>query len=392
MSPITPVSPTQSWKNIFKVSSKKSSRPHSADPRQQLTLETHHDDYIATFDIHAEPSMHPPLTPASSNRYSYNSSDTRSSDSNNAGGNRLNTSSSGLSGGANRSSSPTLINPSVSSQSILSFRSRTHVNTNHTSSSGSHKGGKKAGAKSAHPNHRDQAPASSSQQSLKINSSGNNNSSSSNNHNSLSNSTLSRGNGMGPLSPRSMSASASRFIRRVASAPSTKYLFARDARHPAAGSGGGSKYGFLSPSERSIPPPVPETPTHHRHSPPRYPSDQYQRLGDSNHPPSSPNMSSRTRAHTTQINKSSPVLEPPPTPQRITPRRTYSSNSIKVSQVRCLPFAVTTLFSFALALAKLFHFRWKWGQIVSKRSSYWAEVMLAKYTWFAKKGVTSYSQ
>lgn len=330
MSPITPVSPTPSWRNIFKASSKKSSRPQTVvDPRQHLTLETHHDDYIATFDIHAESNaIHPPLTPASSNRYSYNSSDTRSSDSNGGGGGRQNASSFGLAGDTTRSNSPTHINPSVSSQSILSVRSRSQLNPAAVSSSR----GKKPGKSQPSHQHRDQAPASSSQQSLKIN-------------NGNGNTLSSRGNLMGPLSPRSMSASASRFIRRVASAPSTKYLFAKDARQSPAH--GGFKNGFLSPSsERHMPPPppVPETPTRHRHSPPRYPFDQYNRLADNTNPPPSPKLSSRSRAHTTQFNKSTPILESPPAPppQRITPRRTYSSNSIKVSQASVYPAHTVT--------------------------------------------------
>ncbi|GJJ07380.1 hypothetical protein Clacol_001582 [Clathrus columnatus] len=363
MSPVTPVSPTQSWKNIFKVSSKKPSRPRTTEHRL-LTLETRHDQFITatlnetTFDIHAESTVHPPLTPASSNRFSYNSSETRSSDSNGGGGGggsgsgRLNTGSSGLAVDNNMgSSSPTLVNPSVSSHSILSFRSRATGSSGHTNSNSNR--GKKSGSNKSHhhhDHHQPPTPASSSQQSLRINS------------NVITvnpnPSSTSRSNGLGPLSPRSMSASASRFIRRVASAPSTKYLFVRDSRQPPLAAQGGSKYGLLSPLEQTTPPPppIPGTPIHQQHHTNsfRHPSDQYQRLAEN--PPLSPKMSSRGRAHTTQPRTpilesplSSPLLPPPPpppppsssssssTPQRITPRRTYSSNSIKVSQVQVGP-------------------------------------------------------
>ncbi|KIJ56565.1 hypothetical protein M422DRAFT_148965 [Sphaerobolus stellatus SS14] len=132
----------------------------------------------------------------------------------------------------------------------------------------------------------------------------------------------------GALSPRSVSASASRFIRRVASAPSTKYLFARDARNYPS-SQGSTKNGLLSPTE------VPPVPGYI----PAIADRQVQSTESQN--ARNGKGPSRARAHTTAQVKVSVTkgvdLRPPEAPGRAAFRRTYSSNSIKIGHVEVGP-------------------------------------------------------
>ncbi|KAF8592497.1 Pkinase-domain-containing protein [Ramaria rubella] len=204
-------------------------------------------------------------------RYSYNSSETRSSDSE---GRPLQ----GLAAPAADAPPPPSPSYSSSSQALSSFRHRT-------------KSDKLEKAKKAE--RKASRTASSSQQSLKG-----------------SNTPPRQG---GPLSPRSMSASASRLIRRVASAPNTKNMFARDTRSSPPGA---TKNGLLSPAELIPPVPgmVPGPVVQEAHS--------LETLSSR-----SSRGPSRARAHTTQ-GRDGP---------RSAFRRTYSSNSIKVGNVEVGP-------------------------------------------------------
>ncbi|KAF8351291.1 AGC/RSK protein kinase [Amanita rubescens] len=108
-----------------------------------------------------------------------------------------------------------------------------------------------------------------------------------------------------PLSPKSMGASASRFIRRVASAPNAKGLFTLGSR-----SGSSTRNGMLAPEDvPPLPPLVCNT------------------IGNG-----------ADSLETTSSSSSGGRLRPPPA--RDNPpafRRTYSSNSIKVRQVEVGP-------------------------------------------------------
>lgn len=278
MSPLSPVSPsTSSWKKIFRPSSK---RGRNTDSNPHLTLDTQHDfmtssipePSLPAFDSHRVPSG--PLTPASVNRYSFNSSDTRSTDS-----------------GRGRSQPSA---PSAQSGDRSSSPSPSH-----------HRQDRKPNKSHKEKKHKQAPPltANSSQQSFKTGQ------------------TPPRLGGA--LSPRSVSASASRFIRRVASAPSTKNLLARDARHhsqQALRNGG-----LLSPSEV---PPVPGL------IPGTLGTTSEYYVGHSlDKIPLSKGLS-RARANTSAqvkvISTKGLGLE---APGRAAFRRTYSSNSIKVGHV-----------------------------------------------------------
>lgn len=287
MSPPSSPSPSPSWKNIFRVTSKKG---HSNPHEPHLTLDTHHfmssavpDAPLSAFVSRPEHNAHVPLTPASMTRYSYNSSDTHSSDS-----------------GARRH--PQALAAPAEDRSALPSPSHSVSNfvasTRQRTKSDKTERFKRLGRKPP-------ATASSSQQSFKV--------------------TTPPRQG-GPLSPRSMSASASRFIRRVASAPNTKNLFSRDSRHSPTHSV--TRNGLLSPAAEIVPP---------------LPGTIVAASGAGGDGHSLETISSRSsrgpsraRAHTTQ-GKPSPGRDQTATgPEalgRAPFRRTYSSNSIKVGHV-----------------------------------------------------------
>lgn len=132
----------------------------------------------------------------------------------------------------------------------------------------------------------------------------------------------------GPLSPKSMGASASRFIRRVASAPNAKGLFSISTRSSSSTT---TKNGLLAPAD-----PMPPLPN--------MLSSSMENGTDSLETISSGSSRGRTRPTRAQT-KSNGI---PETPEKIAFRRTYSSNSIKVRQVRRInlyadvsPFEIT---------------------------------------------------
>lgn len=267
--------PTSPWKSIFRIgnsSSKKLVVTGNGDP---LMLDT-------AFIPSTPATPHPLLTPGSfvsmDQRYSYNSSTTQSSDSNN---DKLLATPPDATGH--------LANASTDASLDKGDRSRSKSERQQTLGNG----------------HRN-PPASLA--------------------NSISQSSSSSGPRSPrppPLSPRSVSASATRFIRRVASAPNAKNLFHLGARPSMATT---TKNGLLAPAE--IIPPVPgggvptsvpvsengtssiETvsSTSSRGRPPRFLST-----------PGLPRVAEgSTSAHG---------------PGKVAFRRTYSSNSIKVKSV-----------------------------------------------------------
>ncbi|KAJ7638651.1 Pkinase-domain-containing protein [Roridomyces roridus] len=123
----------------------------------------------------------------------------------------------------------------------------------------------------------------------------------------------------GPLSPKAMGASASRFIRRVASAPNAKGLFS------ASRSGSTTRNGMLAPAD-----PVPPLPNALSSSL-EHGTDSLETIssGSSRDRPLHPRGNTLTTARV-----SNGMLEGP---GKVPFRRTYSSNSIKVRQVEVGP-------------------------------------------------------
>ncbi|KAF8205129.1 AGC/RSK protein kinase [Pholiota molesta] len=135
----------------------------------------------------------------------------------------------------------------------------------------------------------------------------------------------------GPLSPKSVGASASRFIRRVASAPNAKGLFSMGSR-----SGATTKNGLLAPAD--IVPPLPPLVSSS--------SDQGQESSlETVSSGSSRGRMSRLLAPpmTAPLNNVASQHGLPQVPSKIAFRRTYSSNSIKVRQVEVGPSSFTKI-------------------------------------------------
>ncbi|PCH41422.1 AGC/RSK protein kinase [Wolfiporia cocos MD-104 SS10] len=138
----------------------------------------------------------------------------------------------------------------------------------------------------------------------------------------------------GPLSPKAFGANASRFIRRVASAPNAKGLFSRSA------SGVATKNGLLSPGDSM--PPIPHTVQENGGV-----SDQGTNSMETVSSASSrgrPVRPSPQRAHSTTsvgVNKTKDRVTnaqmPMEGPGKVAFRRTYSSHSIKVKSVEVGP-------------------------------------------------------
>ena len=124
----------------------------------------------------------------------------------------------------------------------------------------------------------------------------------------------------GPLSPKSMGATASRFIRRVASAPNAKGLFSIGSKSLPA-----TKNGFLAPADTISPllPPI--------SSSMEQGTDSLETLSSGS---SRGQISRAIHTSTPPYGKLTSGLTLPPVPGKTAFRRTYSSNSIKVRQVR----------------------------------------------------------
>lgn len=126
----------------------------------------------------------------------------------------------------------------------------------------------------------------------------------------------------GPLSPRAMGASATRFIRRVASAPNAKHLFLSGSRTAAP-----TKNGLLAPAD--LIPPVPGAPS----SISEYGDDSLETISSG----SSRSRSTRHERYPGHGTQKTRITNPTADgPGKVAFRRTYSSNSIKVRSVCCL--------------------------------------------------------
>ncbi|KAG6837945.1 hypothetical protein H0H93_008339 [Arthromyces matolae] len=133
--------------------------------------------------------------------------------------------------------------------------------------------------------------------------------------------TPSKSRSNGPLSPKSMGASASRFIRRVASAPNAKGLFSLGSRSTST-----TKNGLLAPAE--VVPPLPTMASnsleHGTDSLETVSSGSSRGRPSKGPPPSSYNKAGASNGNLDGSSNTSF-------------RRTYSSNSIKVRQVEVGP-------------------------------------------------------
>ncbi|KAG6833742.1 serine/threonine protein kinase, AGC [Tephrocybe sp. NHM501043] len=132
--------------------------------------------------------------------------------------------------------------------------------------------------------------------------------------------TPSKSRATGALSPKSMSASASRFIRRVASAPNAKGLFSLGSRSTST-----TKNGLLAPAD--VVPPLPSMVSNSL----EHGTDSLETVssGSSRGRPSKPPPTSYAKPWV-----SNGLADGP---DKIAFRRTYSSNSIKVRQVEVGP-------------------------------------------------------
>ena len=154
-----------------------------------------------------------------------------------------------------------------------------------------------------------------------------------------------------PKSPKSMGASASRFIRRVASAPNAKGLFSLNSRL----SSSTTKNGLLAPAA-----PVPPLPS--------VISSSLENGTDSLETLSSGSSRGLTSRPTRTLNGAHPSSRARASsgmaerPGKVPFRRTYSSNSIKVRKVSMMP-------QIDDKVAESRVFRWKLGHRVFSKSS-----------------------
>ena len=131
----------------------------------------------------------------------------------------------------------------------------------------------------------------------------------------------------GPLSPRAMGASATRFIRRVASAPNAKHLFLSGSRSAVP-----TKNGLLAPAD--VMPPLPGGPS----SISEYGDDSLETISSG----SSRGRSTRHERYPAHGTPKTRIANPTADgPGKVAFRRTYSSNSIKVRSV-CFLFISTS--------------------------------------------------
>ncbi|KAF8665596.1 hypothetical protein AX16_000053 [Volvariella volvacea WC 439] len=135
--------------------------------------------------------------------------------------------------------------------------------------------------------------------------------------------------GGGGLTPKSVGQSASRFIRRVASAPNAKGLFSLTSRSTST-----TKNGLLAPAE-----PIPPVPSLNAHSLEKG-TDSLETLSSG----SSRGRSSRTTRTNSAVSSSKTRLSGANEGAgKVAFRRTYSSNSIKVREVEVGPSSFSKL-------------------------------------------------
>jgi protein-serine/threonine kinase len=300
--PSTPSTP--SWKSVFRLPS--SSKKYRTNANNNTTLAVDCSARTVSSPHHTvrhhQTMPSPSLTPGSfhpiDERSSYNSSNTQSSDSN--------------VGAATNSSYL------VPDSRLFSFQYRQHLQQSPTSNVEANgiaapqhpqsRAGPKSEKQRMMLGHAPQTPtkvhtAAASQQSF-----------------ALSSGQPASSSRSGALSPRAMGASATRFIRRVASAPNAKHLFSSGSRSSAP-----TRNGLLAPAD--IVPPVPGA------------SSTSSDLGaDSLETLSSGSSRGRGNRHdryagNAHLSKSRIVNGAHDGPGKMAFRRTYSSNSIKVRQV-----------------------------------------------------------
>lgn len=301
-SPSTPTPSHLSWKSVFRLTS--SSKKFSASANSPaLAVDCNTRSTSAPLQtvkksggpVTPSPSLSPSTLQSVDQRSSYNSSFTLSSDSN--------------IGGVPKSSVfvPDSRYPSIQSPSILNgqvdgmsgpFRSHSRARTK------SEKMRLNLGRAPQPPPSSFPGPTASQQSSL---------------HSAGSVSSRA-----GPLSPKAMGASATRFIRRVASAPNAKHLFSSGSRSAAP-----TKNGLLAPAEATSPAPNGTTAS-------------LDHGGDSLETLSSGSSRGRTTRHDryplSNTSKSRiPNNNTGDTNGKAAFRRTYSSNSIKVRSVSFSP-------------------------------------------------------
>ncbi|KAJ3883133.1 AGC/RSK protein kinase [Lentinula edodes] len=289
-SPSHGISPTHTWKSVFRFANG-SSRKLSANS-SSLTLDTS----LATSSTGGPPTPHTPnpsLTPASlvsDQRSSYNSSRSPSSDSHRVTPNQLTYQKAPV------KSSSGILRPQHSVDALSTparTRPRTKSEKQRTALSRIPGSAKPRTADPSHTSFTITPPSTSSSR-------------------------------PGPFTPKSVGASASRFIRRVASAPNAKGLFNLGSRTTSAT----TKNGLLAPAEAV--PPLPSSSTEHG-------TDSLETLssGSSRDRLSRPDgFHGASLSPSTQTRVSNGQIEGP---GKIAFRRTYSSNSIKVRQVEVGP-------------------------------------------------------
>ncbi|GLB33634.1 putative serine/Threonine protein kinases, catalytic domain [Lyophyllum shimeji] len=283
---------SHAWKSVFRFPNASSKKVSANSPQLAVDTSLTPDTSRTTTPVTATPSLTPSFV--SDQRSSYNSSNTQSSESN-GGRTPFNA------GPQNRSYPPYRQPQHPKSTDALSAgpssRPRQHT-----------KSEKQRMNLSRNPNspHAPPLTADASQASF------------------TSPTTPSKSRTNGALSPKAMGASASRFIRRVASAPNAKGLFSLGSRTTST-----TKNGMLAPAD--IVPPLPSLVS----SSLEHGTDSLETIssgssrGRTSRPVPSVNGSPSSKAQL-----SSGLAEGP---GKVAFRRTYSSNSIKVRQVEVGP-------------------------------------------------------
>ncbi|KAL0949624.1 hypothetical protein HGRIS_009669 [Hohenbuehelia grisea] len=304
--PSTPQIPgSQTWKSVFRLATP-SLKKTSATNKGPLILDTNVPHVAAGPASRTPRTQNSTLTPASilsDQRSSYNSSSyTGSSDSNNGTPQRAPRS-------PNRAANhsfPAYPRPGAASSDALATASAPTARPRTKSE-------KQRAALSRNPDSPRAKPQTANPSQISFN---------------LPSSPPSTSRAPAPLSPRAMSASATRFLRRVASAPNAKGLFSSSGSRS-----GTTKNGFLAPVD-----PVPPLPTvlgdslEHASSTDTVSSGSSSRARTSR--PARAGSGAAAVPSTLKTRASNGMLEGP---GKVAFRRTYSSNSIKVGQVEVGP-------------------------------------------------------
>ncbi|KAF9535100.1 kinase-like domain-containing protein [Crepidotus variabilis] len=316
-------SPRQSsWKSVFRLPNSSSKKVHINGSQLALNTES------LPFSSAQSSVSHTPVTPSASltpasyfpdQRSSYNSSNTQSTDSN---GGRNSKPQQQQQQGGGQHAFPKFQRQPKSSEALSAVVQSTTAVAVSTSRSRQHA---KSTAARHHPPPRLQTPltADPSQGSFAP----------------PRTPSRSKTNGPNPvhapLSPKSVSASASRFIRRVASAPNAKGLFSMGSRSNSAV----TKNGLLAPGDANsgLPPLPPLTSSETEHG-----QDSLETVSSGSSRGMGGRMARGAPPRTAPL-MNAKGMEGLAPPNRAAFRRTYSSNSIKVRQVEVAPSSFTKL-------------------------------------------------